>query len=45
MATKTAGEILQDLDGSLKPGREWRMTVEDEFRQKLFVLHISAEMK
>lgn len=43
VATKTAGEILRDLDGRLKPEREWRMEVQDEFRQRLFVLHISAE--
>lgn len=42
-ATQTAGEILKDLDGDLTPQQEWRLEVEDEFRQKLFVLHISAE--
>jgi hypothetical protein len=42
-ATVTAGQILQGLDGSLTPAREWRMVVTDEFQNPLFVLHISAE--
>ena len=42
-ATVTAGRILQSLDGKLKPGHDWKMEVTDEFRQPLFVLHISAE--
>lgn len=42
-ATETAGQILQDLDGKLKPERDWRMEVTDEFQNTLYVLHISAE--
>ncbi|SHN80676.1 DUF6894 family protein [Bradyrhizobium erythrophlei] len=42
-ATETAGQILQDIDGKLTPGRDWRMEVTDEFQNTLFVLHISAE--
>ncbi|QOG23431.1 MULTISPECIES: DUF6894 family protein [Bradyrhizobium] len=42
-ATVTAGQILQGLDGDLKPGREWRMEVTDQFRNPLFVLRIIAE--
>jgi hypothetical protein len=42
-ATATAGEILRDLDGSLKAGQEWRLEVLDEFRATLYVLHINAE--
>ncbi|WP_409362458.1 hypothetical protein [Bradyrhizobium sp. SBR1B] len=38
-----AGRVLQDIDGKLVPGREWRMEVVDEFRNPLFVLHINAE--
>ena len=41
-ATVTAGQILQGLDGKLKPGHDWRMEVLDEFRDALFVLHIAA---
>ena len=41
-ATVTAGQILQNLDGKLRPGGEWRMEVADEFQNTLFVLHISA---
>ena len=42
-ATVTAGQILQGLDGKLKPERDWRMEVTDEFQNTLYVLHISAE--
>jgi hypothetical protein len=42
-ATITAGQILQGLDDSLTPAREWRMEVTDEFQNPLFVLHISEE--
>jgi hypothetical protein len=42
-ATVTAGQILQGLDGRLKPDREWRMEIMDEFENRLFVLHIHAE--
>jgi hypothetical protein len=42
-ATVMAGQILQSLDGRLKPGHDWRMEVEDEFRNPLFLLQISAE--
>ena len=41
-ATITAGQILQSIDGHLKPGREWRMEVADEFQNTLFMLHINA---
>jgi hypothetical protein len=41
-ATIIAGRILQDIDGRLKPGHDWRMDVTDEFRNTLFVLHITA---
>jgi hypothetical protein len=42
-ATVTAGQILQGLDGKLKPDRDWRMEIVDEFQNPLFVLHIHAE--
>ena len=38
----TAGQILQDNDGKLKPDREWRIEVADEFQNLLFFLHINA---
>jgi hypothetical protein len=41
-ATVMAGQILQGLDGRLKPGHDWRMDVTDEFRNTLFILHIAA---
>ena len=42
-ATVIAGQTLQNLDGKLQPGREWRMEVTDEFANRLYVLHINAE--
>ncbi|WP_247438530.1 MULTISPECIES: hypothetical protein [unclassified Bradyrhizobium] len=42
-ATRTAGQILQGLDGKLTPGREWRMEVTDEKQNTLYILHIQAE--
>ena len=42
-ATIMAGRTLQSIDGKLKPDREWRMEVMDEFQSPLYVLHINAE--
>ena len=42
-ATVTAGQILQDIDGRFRPGREWRLEVTDEFANTLYVIHINAE--
>jgi hypothetical protein len=42
-ATVTAGQILQSIDGKLKPEHDWRMEVTDEFQNPLYVLHINAE--
>lgn len=42
-ATKTAGEVLKDIDGNLHLGDEWRLEVEDEFRQPLFAIRVNAE--
>ena len=42
-ATKTAGQILQGLDGRLKPEHDWRMEVVDESQAPLYVLRIRAE--
>jgi hypothetical protein len=42
-ATVTAGQILQDLDGRFRPGREWRMEVTDESANALYVIHIHAD--
>jgi hypothetical protein len=41
--TVIAGQILQDIDGKLRPGHEWKMEITDEFRNPLFLLHISAQ--
>jgi hypothetical protein len=42
-ATKSAGEILRDLDYPIEAGSEWRMEVEDEARKPLFSLRVIAE--
>lgn len=42
-ATVTAGQIIQDLDGRLKPGKDWRLEVTDEFANPLYVIHVSAD--
>ena len=44
-ATRTAGEMIKDLDGSLKPGRDWRMEVTDEFANPLWEIHLKAIKK
>ena len=43
-ATITAGQILQGLNGTLQPGRDWRMEVTDEFANPLFVINVSAKI-
>ena len=43
-ATVTAGQIIQDLDGKLRPGgKDWRLEVTDEFANPLYVIHVSAD--
>ncbi|MCS3892085.1 hypothetical protein M2171_001218 [Bradyrhizobium japonicum USDA 38] len=42
-ATVTAGQILQGLDGKLRPQEDWTMEVVDEFQNPLYTLRISAE--
>jgi hypothetical protein len=42
-ATITAGQILQSLDGKLRPGCDWRMEVTDESSNALYVISISAK--
>ncbi|QPF88343.1 hypothetical protein IC762_30075 [Bradyrhizobium genosp. L] len=42
-ATFTAGQLLRDLDGALKPGQEWRLEVTDEAANPVCVLHVLAE--
>jgi hypothetical protein len=40
-ATTAAGELLKELDGNLKPGQEWCLSVADEFENPLFEIHIN----
>ncbi|RXH10591.1 DUF6894 family protein [Bradyrhizobium guangzhouense] len=42
-ATVTAGQILQGLDGGLRPQEDRSMEVVDEFQNPLYTLRISAE--
>jgi hypothetical protein len=42
-ATVTVGQIIQDLDGRLRPGKDWRMEVTDEFANLLYVIHVCAD--
>ena len=42
-ATVTAGQIIQDLDGRLRPGQDWRLEVTDEFANPLYVIQVTAD--
>jgi hypothetical protein len=44
-ATVMAGQMLQNIDGKLKPGHDWRMEVTDEFQNPLFAIVISAQTR
>jgi hypothetical protein len=42
-ATRMAGDIMKDIDGKLRPGHDWKLEVEDEFKNVLWALHVKAE--
>jgi hypothetical protein len=42
-ATVTTGQMIQNLNGRLMPGTEWRLEITDEFANPLYVIHIIAE--
>jgi hypothetical protein len=42
-ATIIAGELLRDINGKLKPGQDLQLEVTDEFRNRLYMIRISAE--
>jgi hypothetical protein len=45
-ATVTAGQIIQDLDGRLRPGgKDWRMEVTDESANPIYVIHVHADKR
>jgi hypothetical protein len=44
-ATRICGDFIREIDGELKPGREWRLEVTDEFANPLYVIHVNAENK
>jgi uncharacterized protein DUF6894 len=41
-ATVNAGKTIQNIDGKLRPGRDWRMQVTDEFANTLYELQVTA---
>ncbi len=44
-ATRMAGEIIKDIDGRLRPGHDWKLEVEDEFKNVIWALHVKAEQR
>jgi hypothetical protein len=42
-ATRMAGEIIKDIDGKLRPVHDWKLEVEDEFKNVIWVLYVKAE--
>jgi len=44
-ATVTAGQMIQGIDGRLRPGAEWRLEVTDEFANPLYVIYVHAERR
>ena len=43
-ATTACGELLRDLDGSLKPGEKWRMIVKDETEAEIYELEFRTKV-
>jgi uncharacterized protein DUF6894 len=44
-ATTAAGELLKEMDGDLRPGRDWCLQVADEFQNTLLEIHIKPVAK
>jgi uncharacterized protein DUF6894 len=44
-ATSSAGELLKEMDGDLRPGHEWFLQVNDEFENTLLEIHIKPIAK
>lgn len=42
-ATRAAGEILRDIDGSLSPGTELTIEIQDGARKAIRILRVTAE--
>ena len=38
-----AGEMIKDIEGKLRPGHDWKLEVEDEFKNVIWALHVKAE--
>ena len=36
-------KLMQEIDGSLRPGRDLRLEVTDEFKNPLYVIRVVAE--
>jgi hypothetical protein len=43
-ATHIVGKLLHDIDGSLRPGRDLRLEVPNEFKNPLYVIRVVAEL-
>ena len=41
-ATVIAGKTIQNIDGKLRPGHDWRLQVTDEFANTLYELQVTA---
>jgi hypothetical protein len=39
-ATKTCGEMIRDLDGSLKPDSRWALTIQDKTGKPLRTIEV-----
>jgi hypothetical protein len=42
-ATEAFGELLKEINGSLKPNIEWRLEVKDEFHELIYSLRLMPE--
>jgi hypothetical protein len=42
-ATLLAGAILKDVDGGIRPGDEWSLTVTDQHRTPVFEIGITTK--
>jgi hypothetical protein len=42
-ATCYAGALFKDVDGKLRPGQEWRLTITDADRSPIYVIQIKSQ--
>jgi hypothetical protein len=41
-ATQFAAALFKDVDGKLRPGQDWRLTVTDADRNQIYVIEIKT---